>query len=278
MRLADPGYRRCLVGLTRAADQRLGRPAQRSSLPVVGVSPVCLMSGCLCGARAVASRQGQSRRRLVPRRAWAERMRVTGGGYRQVPLPDMRNAIAAARFVKLTRSAPADSHLQGLRSPGGDVGVVEGDLLTCCEPQPRVGRQASAATSTSGALPARNRPVKVSRGDGSPGRGPAGIPSGRYRGVDRIFLVQQPVFPEPALLDVLPAWPLAEAGKPVRLPVEGYRDIQPAPPPVLPAGASPGSAVLPGTMRLPPAAWVTATRRAWVFGDAGMVTCRTPSA
>ena len=146
----------CLVGLTRAADQRLGRPAQRSSLPVVGVSPICLMSGCLCGAREVASRQGQSRRRLVPRRAWAERMRVTGGGYRQVPLPDMRNAIAAACFVKLTGSAPAGSHLQGLRSPGGDVGVVEGDLLTCCEPQPRVGRQASAATSTSGALPARN--------------------------------------------------------------------------------------------------------------------------
>jgi len=205
---------------------------------------------------------------------------VTGGGYRQVPLPDMRNAIAAARFVKLTRSAPAGSHLQGLRSPGGDVGVVEGDLLTCCEPQPRVGRQASAATSTSGALPARNRPVKLSRGDGSPGRGPAGSPSRRYRGVDRIFLVQQRVFPEPALLDVLPAWPVAEGGNAGTASggVERYRDIQPAPPPVLPAGASPGSTVLPGTMRLPPAAWVTATRRAWVFGDAGMVTCRTPSA
>jgi len=128
--------------------------------------------------------------------------RVTGGGCRQVPLPDRH----------------AGSHLQGLRSPEGDVGVVEGDLLICCEPQPRVGRrwrgkQGSAVTSTSGALPARNRPVKVSRGDGSPGRGPAGSPSRRYRGVDRIFLVQHPVFPEPALLDVLPAWPVAEAGK-----------------------------------------------------------------
>ena len=58
----------------------------------------------------------------------------------------------------------------------------------------------------------------------------------------------------------------------------GHRDVQPAPPPVLPAGASPGSTVLPGTTRLPPAARVTSTRRAWVFGDAGMVTCRTPSA
>jgi hypothetical protein len=57
-----------------------------------------------------------------------------------------------------------------------------------------------------------------------------------------------------------------------------HRDVQSAPPPVLPAGASPGSAVLPGTTRLPPAAWVTFTRRAWAFGDAGMVTCRTPSA
>ena len=110
------------------------------------------------------------------------RARVTGGGYRQVPLLDRH----------------AGSHLQGLRSPEGDVGVVEGDQLICCEPQPRAGRrrgkQGSAVTSTSGALPARNRPVKVSRGDGSPGRGPAGGPSRRYRGVDRIFLVQHPVF------------------------------------------------------------------------------------
>ncbi len=56
------------------------------------------------------------------------------------------------------------------------------------------------------------------------------------------------------------------------------REVQPAPPPVLPAGASPGSTVLPATTRLPPGARVTSTRRAWAFGDAGMVTCRTPSA
>jgi hypothetical protein len=52
----------------------------------------------------------------------------------------MRNAITAACFVKLTGSAPAGSHLQGLRSPEGEV-EVEGDLLICCEPQPRVGRR-----------------------------------------------------------------------------------------------------------------------------------------
>ena len=51
--------------------------------------------------------------------------RVTGCGYRQVPLPDRH----------------AGSHLQGLRSPEGDVGVVEGDQLICCEPQPRAGRR-----------------------------------------------------------------------------------------------------------------------------------------
>ncbi len=52
----------------------------------------------------------------------------------------MRNAITPACFVKLTGSAPTGSHLQGLRSPG-DVGVVEGDQLICCEPQPRAGRR-----------------------------------------------------------------------------------------------------------------------------------------
>ena len=42
----------------------------------------------------------------------------------------------------------------------------------------------------------------------------AGGASRRYRGVDRIFLVQHPVFPaEPALLDVLPAWPLCRGGE-----------------------------------------------------------------
>ena len=70
------------------------------------------------------------------------RARVTGGGYRQVPYrTDMRNAITPACFVKLTGSAPAGSHLQGLRSPEGDVEVVEGDQLICCEPQPRAGRR-----------------------------------------------------------------------------------------------------------------------------------------
>jgi hypothetical protein len=63
-----------------------------------------------------------------------------------------------------------------------------------------------------------------------------------------------------------------------QLSVVGHRGVQPAPPPVLPAGASPGPTVLPGTTWLPPAARVTVTRRAWAFGDAGMVTCRTPSA
>jgi hypothetical protein len=52
----------------------------------------------------------------------------------------MRNVITAACFVKLTGSAPAGWHLQGLRSPEGDVGV-EGDLLMCCEPQPQAGRR-----------------------------------------------------------------------------------------------------------------------------------------
>ena len=193
----------------------------------------------------------------------------------------MRNAITTACFVKLTGSAPAGSHLQGLRSPEGDVAVVEGDQLICCEPQPRAGRrrgkQGKCRDEHLGCLAGANRPVKVSCGDGSPGRGPAGSPSRRYRGVNRIFLVQHPVFPEPASPDVLPAWPLAEAESRHGFRWQGTGDIQPAPPPMLPAAASPGSAVLPGTMRLPPAAWVTLTRRAWVFGDAGMVTCRTPS-
>jgi len=66
--------------------------------------------------------------------------------------------------------------------------------------------------------------------------------------------------------------------KPARLSVAGHRDVQSAPPPVLPAGSSPGSTVLPGTTRLPPAARVTSTRRARALGDAGMVTCSTLSA
>ena len=55
-------------------------------------------------------------------------------------------------------------------------------------------------------------------------------------------------------------------------------DVQPPAPPVLPAGASPCPAVLPEMVRLPPGARVTSIRRAFVLGDAGMVTCRTPSA
>jgi hypothetical protein len=54
--------------------------------------------------------------------------------------------------------------------------------------------------------------------------------------------------------------------------------ILPAPPPVLPAGASRCSAVLPEMVRLPPAARVIWTRRARAFGDAGIVTSRAPSA
>ena len=55
----------------------------------------------------------------------------------------------------------------------------------------------------------------------------------------------------------------------------GRADVQP--PPVPPAGAPPGSAVLPEMVRLPPGAWVISTRRAWVLGETGMVRCRTPS-
>jgi hypothetical protein len=57
------------------------------------------------------------------------------------------------------------------------------------------------------------------------------------------------------------------------------RHLQPAPPPpLLPVGASPCSTVLPEMVRLPPAARVISTRRGWVCGDAGRITCRTPSA
>ena len=60
-------------------------------------------------------------------------------------------------------------------------------------------------------------------------------------------------------------------------PLMRYGDVQP-PPAVPPAGASPCPAVLPEMVRLPPAGRVTSTRRAWAFGEAGMVTCKTPSA
>jgi hypothetical protein len=56
----------------------------------------------------------------------------------------------------------------------------------------------------------------------------------------------------------------------------GTGDVQP--PPVPPAGASPCPAVLPEMVRLPPAGRVISTRRAWALGEAGMVTCKTPSA
>jgi hypothetical protein len=50
--------------------------------------------------------------------------------------------------------------------------------------------RANAMASTSGAWSARNQPMKVSRGDGSPGSGSADSPSRRYCGVGRIFLGQ----------------------------------------------------------------------------------------
>ncbi len=73
----------------RRSAARSPRSAFVPLLPVVGVSPICLMSGCLWGAREVASRQGSE-----PTSAGAAPglgrgcARVTGGGYRQVPLPD----------------------------------------------------------------------------------------------------------------------------------------------------------------------------------------------
>ena len=91
--------------------------------------------------------------------------------------------------------------------------------------------------STSGALPARNRPVKVSRSDGSPGSGSAGSPSRQYRGAEAS--VGSGHLPKGRKAGT------AFGGR--------ARDVQP-PPPVLPAGASPGSTVLPGTTRLPAAA------------------------
>ena len=68
--------------------------------------------------------------------------RVTGGGYRQVPLPDRhaechrRRLFRQADGVSPGRFAPS-----GPAVPGRRCWVVEGDLLICCEPQPRVGRR-----------------------------------------------------------------------------------------------------------------------------------------
>ena len=55
-----------------------------------------------------------------------------------------------------------------------------------------------------------------------------------------------------------------------------YRCLQPASP-APGAGASPGSTVLPEMVRRAPVAWVISTLRGWLRGDAGMVTCSTPS-
>lgn len=130
------------AGLTRAADQRPGRPAQRSPLPVVRVSPVCLMSGCLWGAREVASRQGQSRRRLVPRRPG---QRVCAGDRRRVPAGLVTGQTCGMPSPPLVSSScrgqPQPVRTFRACGPEGDVGMVEGDLLICCEPQPRAGRR-----------------------------------------------------------------------------------------------------------------------------------------
>jgi hypothetical protein len=56
------------------------------------------------------------------------------------------------------------------------------------------------------------------------------------------------------------------------------RGRQPASPVVLAVRVSPCSTVVPEMVRPPPAARVIWIRRGWVFGEAGMVRCRTPSA
>jgi hypothetical protein len=47
--------------------------------------------------------------------------------------------------------------------------------------------------------------------------------------------------------------------------------------PAVGAGVSPCSTVVPEMVRRAPVAWVISTLRGWLRGDAGMVTCRTPS-
>ena len=84
-----------------------------------------------------------------------------------------------------------------------------------------------------------------------------------------------------ALVNAGPGHPVPQArpGDPQVLRDLGERllpqRVQPAPPP---AGASPCSMVPPEMVRPPPAARVISTRRAWAFDDAGIITCRTPSA
>ena len=60
--------------------------------------------------------------------------------------------------------------------------------------------------------------------------------------------------------------------------VAGEADRADVQPPPLPVAASSSSAVLPVMVRLPPDAWVISTRRAWVLGETGMVTRKTPLA
>ncbi len=68
--------------------------------------------------------------------------RVTGGGYRQVPLPDKhaechrRRLFRQADGVSPGRFAPSGPAVPGRRCWAGGS-----DLLICCEPQPRVGRR-----------------------------------------------------------------------------------------------------------------------------------------
>ena len=61
-------------------------------------------------------------------------------------------------------------------------------------------------------------------------------------------------------------------------PLMGTGEGQLASAPVVPAGGSACSAALPEMVRLPPAVRGISTRRARALGEAGMVTCRTPSA
>jgi C-terminal, D2-small domain, of ClpB protein len=174
------------------------------------------------------------------------------------------------------------------RDPAGDRGQpVREDPVRRAEGRPdRHGRcrghRAGSAVHVRGRGQARGRARCAARGDLRARRPPAG-PAGAWRPDRRrqrrcTAWAASTMLCRPDTRLCYQRGHLPRREKPARLPVAGHRDIQSAAPPVLPAGASPGSTVLPGTIRLPPAAWVTLTRRAWVLGDAGMVTCRTPSA
>jgi hypothetical protein len=142
--------------------------------------------------------------------------------------------------------------------------------------------RAGAAASTSGALSARNRPVKVSS-DGSPGSGSAGSPPRRYGGVDRIFPVHRHDVPAeiPAARCeiVRPAWVRATG----RGEIGGYSFRSQG------TGCSVRAARAAGgrltrldrarrPTRLAPVARMTSTRRAPPSVAPVMLTCRTPSA